>query len=73
MLAVSERVTGRGGVTKELIWHKPEGPDPDAWFQPIKCGGGIVMRGPKRDVPLTLDKPGEKWCTDCLNLIGKKE
>ncbi|MBQ1163441.1 hypothetical protein KBZ21_36215, partial [Streptomyces sp. A73] len=47
MLAVSERITERGGVTTELIWHKPVGPDPDATFQRIACSDtdGIVMSG----------------------------
>jgi hypothetical protein len=70
-LAVSERINGPGGVTEELVWHKPVGADPDVTFQPIACSDedGIVMRSAKRDVPLKLDKEGERWCSDCLRLI----
>lgn len=75
MRAVGERVTGPGGVTKELIWHKPVGRDDDATFQRIACSDedGIVMRSAKRDVPLKLDKPGESWCPNCLAFTKKKE
>lgn len=75
MLAVSERVTGPGSVTQELIWHKPVGRDPDATFQPIACSDedGIVMRSHKRDVPLGLNKPGERWCDDCLALARSRK
>jgi hypothetical protein len=74
MLAVSERVKGPGGVTKELIWHKPIGSDPDVTFQRIACSDeeGIVMSSGKRDVPLKLDKPGERWCTDCRALARER-
>jgi hypothetical protein len=70
MLAVSERLTGRGGVTEELIWHKPVGLDPGATFQRIACSSedGIVMSSGKREVPLELDEPGQRWCQDCLAL-----
>ncbi|MBQ1164760.1 hypothetical protein KBZ21_43045, partial [Streptomyces sp. A73] len=73
MLAVSERIKERGGVTKELIWHKPVGPDPDATFQRIACRDtdGIVMSGGKREVPLRLDQPGERWCPDCLAIVRR--
>ncbi|MFI0990578.1 hypothetical protein [Streptomyces exfoliatus] len=72
MLAVSERITGPGGVTKALVWHKPVGADPDAAFQQIACSDedGIVMRSAKRDVSLKLDQEGERWCPDCLTLAG---
>ncbi|SES03700.1 hypothetical protein [Streptomyces qinglanensis] len=75
MLAVSERIKGPGGVTKELIWHKPVGPDPDATFQRIACSDedSIVMSGGKRQVPRRLDKPGERWCPDCLAITRKKD
>lgn len=77
MLAVSERVLGPGGVTQELVWHKPVGDDPDATFQRIACSeeDGIVMRSAKREVPLNLDKEGERWCPDCLAVIhsGRSE
>lgn len=71
MLAVSERITGPGGVTSELVWHKPVGKDLDALFQRIACSDedGIVMRSAKRNVPLRLDKEGERWCPDCLTLV----
>ncbi|WP_019357962.1 hypothetical protein [Streptomyces sp. AA1529] len=73
MLAVSERIKGPGGVTKELVWHKPVGPDPDATFQGIACSDedGIVMSSGKREVSLKLDKPGERWCPDCLTIIRR--
>ncbi|MBQ1164078.1 hypothetical protein KBZ21_39425, partial [Streptomyces sp. A73] len=71
--AVSERIKERGGVTKELIWHKPVGPDPDATFQRIACSDtdGSVMSGGKREVPLRLDQPGERWCPDCLAIVRR--
>ncbi|MEV5940653.1 hypothetical protein [Streptomyces sp. NPDC051994] len=74
MLAVSERVQGPGGVTNELIWHKPVGSDPDATFQRIACSDedGIVMSSGKREVPLRLDEPGQRWCENCLSLAPKK-
>lgn len=71
MLAISERIPEDGGLTEVRVWHKPVGPDPDATFQPIACSdtAGIVMPGGKREVPLRLDKPGERWCPDCLAII----
>lgn len=73
MQAVSERVKGPGGVTEGLIWHKPIGTDPDATFQRIACSDtdGIVMSSGKRDVPLSLDKQGERWCPDCLKVARR--
>lgn len=70
MLAIPERVTGPGGVTQELIWHKPKG-SVVADFQPIACSEdeGITLPWAKHDVPLRLDNPGERWCDDCLKLI----
>ncbi|MBQ1166019.1 hypothetical protein KBZ21_49355, partial [Streptomyces sp. A73] len=67
------RIKERGGVTKELIWHKPVGPDPDATFQRIACSDtdGIVMSGGTREVPLRLDQPGERWCPDCLAIVRR--
>ncbi|MBQ1164596.1 hypothetical protein KBZ21_42215, partial [Streptomyces sp. A73] len=67
------RIKERGGVTKELIWHKPVGPDPDATFQRIACSDtdGIDMSGGKREVPLRLDQPGERWCPDCLAIVRR--
>jgi hypothetical protein len=74
MQAVSERVKGPGGATEELIWHKPVGPDPDVTFQRIACSEeeGIVMSSGKREVPLGLDRPGEKWCPICRMLAHRK-
>lgn len=71
MLAVSERVLGPGAVTQELIWHKPVGTDLDATFQQIACSDedGIVMQSGKREVPLRLDREGERWCPHCLAVI----
>lgn len=70
MLAIPERVTGPGGVTQELIWHKPKGRG-DGDFQPIACSDdeGITLPWGKRDISLRLDKSGERWCEDCLKLI----
>ncbi|TKS96314.1 hypothetical protein [Streptomyces lasalocidi] len=71
MLAVSERILGRGGITEGLIWHKPVDSDPERTFQQIACSeeDGIVMPSGKREVPLSLDKEGERWCPDCLAVI----
>lgn len=67
MLATRERVTE--GRTEVLVWHKPVGRVVEE-FQPIACSveEGIVFPAPKQDVPLSLDKPGERWCVDCLAL-----
>lgn len=68
MLATPERVKGCYGSTPDtIVWHKPVGPVVED-FQPIACSDdeGIVLPGPKQDVPRNLDKPGERWCTDCL-------
>lgn len=67
MLATPERVRGDGGRTEVLVWHKPVG-RPVEEFQPIACSNveGIAFPAPKRDVPLRLDEPGERWCADCL-------
>jgi hypothetical protein len=42
-------------------------------FQRIACSDedGIVMRSAKRNVPLTLDRAGERWCQECLTLVRK--
>ncbi|MFH9798121.1 hypothetical protein [Streptomyces virginiae] len=75
MLAVAERIRGSFGVTKELIWHKPIGTDPDGTFQRIACSDedGIVMSSGKREVSLKLDEPGERWCADCLALARRRD
>ncbi|QWF85790.1 hypothetical protein [Amycolatopsis sp. CA-230715] len=67
MLAVAERVHGPHDGTHDVVWHKPVGHDPDALFQRIACSDvdGIVMPGPKYQVPAKLDWPGERWCPDC--------
>ncbi|MEW1548424.1 hypothetical protein [Streptomyces tsukubensis] len=70
MLATPERVR-RDGVQNELrIWHRPVGRIVNE-FQPIACSDndGIVFPAQKQDVPLDLDRPGERWCTDCIALI----
>ncbi|MCI3279194.1 hypothetical protein [Streptomyces cylindrosporus] len=71
MLATSERVRAADGRTDVLVWHKSAGRcDGQCDFHPIACSDteGIVMPGPKQDVPISLDKPGERWCSDCLAL-----
>ncbi len=71
MLATQERVRAGDGTTT-LVWHKAVGSCNGACdFHPIACSDtdGIVVPGPKKDVPLSLDKPGERWCTACLSLI----
>lgn len=71
MLATPERMRTEGGATV-LVWHKSVGRcDGQCDFHPIACSDteGIVAPGPKQDVPLRLDKPGERWCPDCLAVI----
>lgn len=70
MLATPERVRGDGGRTEVLVWHKPVGRVVEE-FQPIACSSteGIVMPWPKQEVPLCLDKAGERWCAGCLAAI----
>lgn len=70
MLATPERIRGDGGRTETLVWHKPAGRVVEE-FQPIACSSteGIVMPWPKQDVPLRLEKAGERWCPDCLAAI----
>jgi hypothetical protein len=64
MLAVPER-----SADDKLIWHKPVGRIVGE-FQAIACSDteGITFPAPKQDVSLTLDKPDERWCADCLAL-----
>jgi len=46
---------------ERVIFHLPLGPDVnDAWFQPIKCGGGISLHGGREKVPRSM------VCPDCL-------
>ena len=71
MLATQERVRLDGGQVV-IVWHKPVGRcDGDCDFHAIACSAeeGIVLPGPKRDVPIRLDEPGERWCVDCLAII----
>ena len=65
MLATQERVRKDGRTV--VVWHKPVGRAVGE-FQAIACSEdeGIVLPGPKKDVPLDLDQPGERWCPDCL-------
>ncbi|MCX5598475.1 hypothetical protein AB0I27_22410 [Streptomyces sp. NPDC050597] len=73
MLATQERVR-IDSDTAVLVWHKAVGRcDGECDFHPIACSDteGIVAPGPKQDVPLRLDKPGERWCPDCLAIIRK--
>jgi hypothetical protein len=74
MLATPERVHGDTVFTESLVWHKPVGRSVEE-FQPIACSTeeGIVFPPPKQDVPLRLDKPGERWCPDCLAIIRTTE
>lgn len=67
MLAIRETV--RPDVN-ETLWHKPVGHVVEE-FQAIACSDteGIAFPPPKQDVPLRLDKPGERWCPDCLAII----
>lgn len=70
MLATQERMRIKDGLTV-LVWHKvaqPEDCDGECDFHPIACSAdeGIILPGPMRDVPLTLDEPGQRWCGDCL-------
>jgi hypothetical protein len=72
MLATSERVRGDGGRTEVLVWHKPVGRcDGECDFHAIACSAeeGIVLPSPKQDVPISLDKLGERWCPTCLAII----
>ena len=70
MLATRERAEGETVWTETVVWHKPVGRVTEE-FQAIACSDtyGIVFPVPKQDVPLSLDKPGERWCPDCLAII----
>jgi len=74
MRAVQERIVGRAGETLEVIWHKPVGRVVEE-FQAIACDTetGITLPGGKRDVPAKLDKPGERWCSDCVATSRQKK
>jgi hypothetical protein len=70
MLAVPERVAPRtADQPEEVVWHKPIG-RPVEEFQAIACSGeeGITFPPPKQNIPLRLNKPGERWCEPCLAL-----
>lgn len=72
MLATPERIRGDGGRIEVLVWHKSVGRVVEE-FQAIACSDteGIVMPWPRQDVPLSLDKPGERWCPDCLAIARR--
>jgi hypothetical protein len=74
MLAIAERAQQDLRQAEVLVWHKPVGRSADD-FQAIACSTeyGIVLPGSKRDVPISLDKPGERWCPDCLAAIRTTE
>lgn len=70
MLATQERVRLDGGQIA-IVWHKaadPEQCNGECDWHPIACSEteGITAPGPLKNVPLDLDEPGERWCTDCL-------
>jgi hypothetical protein len=72
MLATPERVRGDGQAPDQIVWHKPVGRcNGECDFHAIACSDteGIVFPAPKQEVPLRLDKPGERWCPDCLAII----
>ncbi|HEY6116648.1 MAG TPA: hypothetical protein VI172_11875 [Candidatus Dormibacteraeota bacterium] len=73
MLATRERVQGDAVFSELVVWHKPVGRSVEE-FQPIACSDteGIVFPPPKQEVPLGLDRPGERWCPDCLALVREK-
>ncbi|MGP3950839.1 hypothetical protein [Streptomyces sp. 7N604] len=74
MLATPERVH-ESDWTEVVVWHKPVQPEQchgECDFHALACSSveGIVLPGPNQDVPLDLDRPGERWCTDCLAIIN---
>ncbi|WP_405531472.1 hypothetical protein OG592_26900 [Streptomyces avidinii] len=73
MIATPERVREDNGRAEIIVWHKPVGRREEE-FQAIACSDteGIVMPWPKQEVPLTLDKPGERWCPDCLTIARSR-
>jgi hypothetical protein len=69
VLAIAERAGGIGvDGPDRLIWHLPVGDSVDGQFQAIACSAdeGIVLHGPRREVPLQLNTRGEQWCGSCL-------
>lgn len=70
MLAIPEIIIGNGTEPDTTIWHKPIGRVVED-FQAIACSDdeGITLPPGKHNVPLDLDKPGERWCTGCLAAI----
>ncbi|NUP20785.1 MAG: hypothetical protein HOZ81_32860 [Streptomyces sp.] len=71
MLATQERVRLDGGQVA-IVWHRSPGRcNGECDFHPIACSAdeGIIAPGPKQDVPIRLEVPGERWCSDCLAII----
>jgi len=71
MLATQERMRLDGGQVV-IVWHRSPGRcDGECDFHPIACSEqeGIVAPGPKQNVPIRLDTPGERWCPGCLAVI----
>ncbi|MEW2493836.1 hypothetical protein AB0942_09850 [Streptomyces nodosus] len=71
MLATSERIRVQHGQPEALLWHLMTDPEPcdgDCDFHAIACSDeeGITLPGPAREVPLDLDRPGQRWCPACL-------
>lgn len=48
---------------EQRIFHLPDGPSVNE-FQPVKCGGGILLHGPRVKTPRSL------ICPDCTE--GRK-
>ncbi|MCJ0875677.1 hypothetical protein [Streptomyces sp. AP-93] len=75
MIATPERIREDGGRTEVTVWHKPVGRVLEE-FQAIACSDteGVTLPAPRQDVPLVLDQPDQRWCTDCLTVIhnGRK-
>ena len=73
MLAVAERIPGSRGEPDKIIWHKPVGRVVEE-YQAIACSDteGVTLPPSKKDVPLTLDKPGEQWCPTCRTPTRKR-
>lgn len=70
LLATSEYVRDEHGQRVALLWHlmaHPETCDGECDFHAIACSDqdGITLPGPAQEVPLDLDRPGERWCPAC--------
>lgn len=48
--AVGELVR-RGDFSRRTVWHLYDEKDPEAWWTPIVCGGGISLPGHYETVP----------------------